>query len=141
MLHEFNYRSFSVRWLGCIVLMLATYNPYSSSYYHWITADSDHASLQVLVGLLLLIFHVVVIVATVRSIGVVGIGLVTALFSSAAWVLIDNRVVAVENTRAVVLVQLIVIASVYGVGVSWSHIRNRLSGQVDSTDVAQLSPL
>lgn len=141
MLREFNYRSFAVRWLGCLVLMLATYNPYSSSYYHWIMADSGHASLQVLAGLLLLIGHVVVILATVRSIGVIGIGLVTALFSSAAWVLIDNSVVTVEDSRAVVLTQLIVIASVYGVGVSWSHARNRLSGQVDSTDVAQLSPL
>ena len=40
MLHEFNYRSFVVRWLACLVLMLATYNPYSSSYYHWTAADS-----------------------------------------------------------------------------------------------------
>jgi hypothetical protein len=141
MLRGFNFRSFVVRWLGCLVLMLATYNPYSSSYYHWVAADSGHASLQVLAGLLLLTSHVVVIIATVRSIGIVGIGLVTALFSSAAWVLIDNHVVAVEDARAVVLIQLVVIASVYGVGVSWSHIRNRLSGQVDSTDVAQLSPL
>ena len=141
MLHEFNYRSFVVRWLACLVLMLATYNPYSSSYYHWTAADSGHASLQVLAGLLLLIFHIVVIIATVRSIGIIGIGLMTALFSSVAWVLIDNHVVAVEDARAVVLIQQIVIASVYGVGVSWSHIRNRLSGQVDSTDVAQLSPL
>lgn len=130
-----------MRWLGCLVLMLATYNPYSSSYYHWIAADSGHASLQVLAGLLLLIFHIVVIIATVRSIGVIGIGLLTALFSSVAWVLIDNHVVAVEDARAVVLIQQIVIASVYGVGLSWSHVRNRLSGQVDSTDVAQLSPL
>jgi hypothetical protein len=141
MLHEFNYWSFGVRWLGCLVLMLATYNPYSSSYYHWIAADPAHASLQVLAGLLLFIFHIVVIIATARSIGVVGIGLVTALFSSVAWVLIDNQVVVVEDARALVLIQEIVIASVYGVGLSWSHVRNRLSGQVDSTDVAVLSPL
>ena len=80
---------------------------------------------------MLLIFHIVVIIATVRSIGVIGIGLMTALFSSVAWVLIDNQVVVVEDARALVLIQEIVIASVYGVGLSWSHVRNRLSGQVE----------
>lgn len=141
MLREFNYRSFAVRWLGCLVLTLATYNPYSSSYYHWISVDSGHPSLKVLAGLLLLIFHIVVVVATVRSIGVIGIGLLTALFASGAWVLIDQGLVMADDPRVIMLTLLIVAASVYGVGVSWSHVRNRLSGQVDSTDVAQLSPL
>ncbi len=141
MLREFGSRSFIVRWLAALILVLGTYNPYASSYWHWITSDPDHASLKVLVGVLLLILHVVVVVATVRSIGIVGIGLLTALFAAFAWVLVDTRLLEVENPSVFVLILLVIAGSIYGVGISWSHIRNRLSGQVDSTDVAALSPI
>jgi len=39
------------------------------------------------------------------------------------------------------LTGLLILATVYGIGTSWSHIRNRLSGQVHSVDVTALSPI
>lgn len=141
MLREFGSRSFVVRWLAALVLVLGTYNPYASSYYHWIVADAGHLSLKVLAGIALLILHIVILVATVRSVGPIGMTLLTALFAACAWVLADAQVIEVENPKVFVTVLLVIAASVYGVGVSWSHIRNRLSGQVDSTDVTSQSPL
>lgn len=141
MLREFGTLSFIVRWLATLLLVLGTYNPYASSYYHWVVADPGHLSLKVMAGVALLIAHIVVLVATVRSVGPIGMALLTALFAAFAWVLSDNRVIEVENPRVFVTTLLVIAASVYGVGVSWSHMRNRLSGQVDSTDVTSQSPL
>jgi hypothetical protein len=141
MLREFGSRSFIVRWLATLLLVLGTYNPYASSYYHWVVNDPDHLSLKVMVGVALLILHVVVLVATVRSVGPIGMTLLTALFAAFAWVLADNHAIEVENPKVFVTTILVIAASVYGVGVSWSHVRNRLSGQVDSTDVTAQSPL
>jgi len=97
--------------------------------------------LKTLVGVGLLILHSVAILSGVRSLGPIGIGLLTALFASAAWVLVDNQFLNIEDPRVFVLILLVVMASVYGVGLSWSHLRNRIAGQVDSTDVSQNSPI
>lgn len=141
MLREFGSRSFIVRWLAALLLVLGTYNPYASSYYHWVVGDVGHLSLKVAAGVALLILHVVVLVATVRSVGPIGMALLTALFAAFAWVLVDNDVIEIENPKVFVTTLLVIAGTVYGVGVSWSHVRNRLSGQVDSTDVTAQSPL
>jgi hypothetical protein len=141
MQREFNSLSFGVRWLAALVLVLATYNPYAMSYYHWLIADGGYASLKVLAGVALLILHIVTMIATWRSMGAIGVGLVTALAASAAWFLIDSDVLDIENPRKLGVTVLVILGTVYGVGLSYSHIRNRLAGQVDSRDVTSLSPI
>jgi len=78
--HEFNWISFSMRWLPCAVLVLGTYDPYGMSYYQWITTDGGYTSLKVLAGVTLLILHIVVIVAGARSLGPIGATLTVAFF-------------------------------------------------------------
>src|SRR3546814_5996673 len=77
---------------------------------------------------------IVAVLTSIRSLGPIGIGLLTALFAAAAWVMADNHVLDIEDPRAFTLTLLVILATVYGLGISWSHLRNRLSGQVDSTD-------
>lgn len=139
--HEFDWLAFTMRWVPCAVLVLGTYDPYGMSYYQWITTDGGYTSLKVLAGVTLLILHVVVIVATARSLGPIGVGLTTALFGSAAWFLVDGGILDIESPKMFELTVLLIVATVYGIGTSWSHIRNRLSGQVHSVDVTALSPI
>ena len=73
--------------------------------------------------------------ATVRSLGPIGIGLTVSLFGSIAWLLAQWQVVDLSLPDELSVVSLAISASVLGVGMSWSAIRYRISGQYDSEDV------
>jgi Family of unknown function (DUF6524) len=77
---------------------------------------------------------VVFLQATRRSIGIMGAILVTAVCAGVIWLLIDYNVVSASSTRGITRVILIAIAVVLAVGMSWSHLSRRLTGQGD-TDV------
>ena len=138
---EFNWLSYLARWVASIVLVLATYNPFGLSYWDWLVHDGGYASLKVLAGVALLILHIVATVSTTRSLGVIGIGLLTAFYGAAAWLLVDHGLLDLNDPRMFALTGLLILAAVYGMGLSWSHIRNELSGQVHSIDVTNLTPI
>ena len=85
--------------------------------------------------ILVIIFYVIYFRATTRSIGAIGMGLTTALLGAAAWVLVDVGIVDFAKPAVLPSVLLVMLASVISVGLSWSHLRNRLSGQIDSNDI------
>ena len=62
-----------------------------------------------------------------------GISLITLLSAAALWVLADLGLFSAFDPTMIVM---IAVATVLAIGVSWSHIRQRLSGQVDSNDVS-----
>jgi hypothetical protein len=138
---EFDWLSYLVRWVASIVLVLATYNPFGLSYWDWLINDGGYASLKVLVGVALLILHIVATISTTRSLGVIGIGLLTAFYGAAAWLLVDHGLLDLNDPRMFALTGLLIVAALYGMGLSWSHIRNELSGQVHSIDVTNLTPI
>jgi hypothetical protein len=141
MQHEFGILSWAMRWMAALVIVLGTYNPYGYSYVSWINDDDGLTPLKTMVGIALLILHIVALLASTRSLGPIGIGLLTALFASAAWVLIDRSWLDIEDPRVFQFTLLFILGTVYGVGLSFSHIRARIAGQYDSNDVTQNSPL
>ena len=127
--------SLLLRWLVALFGVFATYNPSGYSYYHWLQHDGGYVSLRVLAGVALAIFYVVYLRATLRSLGPIGIGLTFALFGSVAWLLTQWHVVDLARSDDEAVVSLAIAASVLAVGMSWSSIRYRISGQYDSEDV------
>jgi hypothetical protein len=124
------------RWLAAIFLVFATYNPSGNSYYHWLVDFNDSRwSLKVLAGCVLIILHLTFVFATLRSIGVTGIMATAALFGTMVWALVDNGFLNDIGIWSWVTIILGLLASLLAVGVSWSYIRGRLSGQSDSNDV------
>lgn len=115
--------------------VFATYNPSGHSYFHWVQQADGLGSLRVLVGVGLVIFYVVYLRATLRSLGPIGIGLTTALFGSIAWLLTQWHIIDLSVADAQSTVSLAILAAVLGVGMSWSGIRYRISGQYDSEEV------
>ena len=140
-MQEFGAIEYTVRWLASLAIVLGTYNPFAMSYYHWVTGYSGQMPFKVAVGVALIILHFVAIISSVRSLGLIGIGLLTPLFASTAWILIDAEVLDIEDPRIFALTVLVILGTLYGIGLSWSHLRVRISGQVDSTDVTQNSPI
>lgn len=127
---------FASRWLFAFVLLTVTYNPTPYSYIGWVALGSySPLSLMVLSGLILCVGYVIYIRATMRSIGVGGMALVIALISAVIWVLYDLGALSFANQATNTWVALVAGSLVLGVGLSWSHVRRRLSGQIDVDEV------
>ena len=69
--------------------------------------------------------------ATRRSIGIAGALLIMALSGCVTWVLMDFGVVSASSSRGITHVVLFCTAMLLAVGMNWSHLQRRLSGQVD----------
>lgn len=129
-------QGFLLRLLFSFLLVMLTYNPSGYSYAHWLqNSFSDFNALLALAGITLIIGWVIYMRATLRSLGVVGLTLALLFFATILWLLIDWGLLGFDNVTAVSWVILILLSAVLAVGISWSHIRRRISGQVDSDDV------
>ena len=51
------------------------------------------------------------------------------------WVLIDRGLLSLDNVDLLTWVGLIGVGLILGLGMSWSHVRRMLSGQLDVDDV------
>lgn len=126
-----------LRWLGAFGLLCATFNPTEWNYVRWAQTNFDtELPLILFLGLMLGVGHMIYISATLRSIGVFGILLVAAIFGSLMWVLIDFGVLGLDNPGLNLWLGILALSLMLGVGLSWSILRHRLSGQatVDEID-------
>lgn len=127
---------FFLRWLVAFCLLAATFNPTSWNYTRWASERfSDQMALVVLVGLILLVGYVIYLRATLRSIGAFGMLLIVALFAASVWVLFDFGILSFANPTLNTWLALLALSFVLGIGLSWSIVRRRLSGQADVDDV------
>ena len=125
---SFGWGGFIVRWVVALILVLGIFNPSEYSYYRWVTAGgTGNLPLKVLVGVALLIVLIVYARATLRSIGPVGLVLAAAFFGALVWVLIDFELLEPGSSVVMTYILLVVIATILAVGISWSHIRRRVS--------------
>lgn len=128
---------FLLRWLFAFVLLAATYNPTQWSYFRWVMSEgADNLSIAVLCGLVLLVGYIIYLRATFRSIGAFGMGLVMAVAGALLWVVYDLGWMSFEDPTFNTWIGLFVLSFILGIGLSWSHVRRRLSGQADMDDVA-----
>ena len=135
---QFGWDSMIIRFIVAVLLVFATYNPSGYSYYDWLQMTlPDYTSLLVFTGVVLIILWVIFLRATVRSLGLIGLVLAFAFFGTLIWLLMDWNLVPIDSAKAISYLVLIGLAGILAVGVSWSHIRRRISGQIDVDDVEQ----
>lgn len=133
------HRSFGVadflwRWGASLVLVLGTWNPSGHSYLHWVISafgDDGMGAIHFFVGALVLAAWAVFVVATQRSLGALGLVIGAAVIGSLIWLLADLGLVSTDSRTAVAWLALIALATLLAVGLSWSHIWRRLSGQLE----------
>ena len=129
---------FLLRWLFAILLVLITYNPTHYSLFHWLYPfENQQLPLKILSILVLLVVYIIFLRATFRSIGLLGIILAFGVSSTLVWLFIDQGWMRVDNYKAFTWILLLVIGTILGIGVSWSHIRKKLTGQFDTDDVEE----
>jgi len=133
---EFNIGSFFARWLFALLLVFGTYNPTEYSYLNWVLgSEFKFSPVMALTGVALLIAWIVFLRATMMSMGWLGIALGAALFGCLVWLLVDIGLLTLDADGAFAWVILVVLSLILATGMSWSHIRRRLSGQFDIDDV------
>ena len=137
---QFDWGSIAIRFVIALALVLLTYNPSGYSYVHWFrgalaegTAGPEHY----FVGVVLIIGWVMFIRATFRSLGGIGILLAAAFLGTLMWVLTEYDIVSAHSTTAIIWITLVCVAGLLTAGMSWSHIRRRVSGQYDVDDVTE----
>lgn len=127
-----------LRWLFAFVLIAATYNPTEWNYVRWTAGHYEtHLSLAVFLGLVLSIGYIIYLHATIRSIGGFGMFLILALVAALLWVLYDFGLLSLENQTINVWLGILALSVVLGIGLSWSIVRRKLSGQADVDDVEE----
>jgi hypothetical protein len=145
---SFTFGSFLVRWALALILVFATFNPSGYSYYHWVLpmlseaqaggggeSGATNLALKALAGIVLLIGYVVYLRATWRSIGPIGMALAAALLAALVWVTIDFGLLDLSRPTVLTWILLFAFATIMALGISWSHVRRRVTGQADMDDV------
>jgi len=124
-----------LRYTTALVLVFASYNPHYS-YFHWFRDMLPGIDpLVIFAGVVLLIGWTIFLRATARSLGAFGLVLAFAFFGSFIWLLIYWGLFSVDSFKAITYVVEIVLSGVLGTGISWSHIRRRMTGQIDVDEV------
>ena len=136
MAKDFTTGSFIARWGFAAVLVLGTYNPSGYSYIGWLmTKNVTFGPVLAIVGLVLLIAWIIYLRTTFLSMGWLGISLGAALFAAIIWLLVDIGWLNLDSTGIIAYLALLLLSIILATGMSWSHIRRRLTGQVDVDDV------
>jgi len=130
------------RFLAALVLVYATYNPEGYSFYHWALLPlargegiSSFNAGKFILFVLLIAGWVVFVQAARRSIGLVGALLIGALSVGVIWFLTERHLVNAGSTRVISHLALVIISLVLAIGMSWSHMQRRLTGQVDTDEL------
>ena len=134
--NSFGWDGFLLRFVFAIIVVFVTYNPEGVSYFNWVYDELPEFSvLKAFAGIVILIAWIILIRATLGSLGTIGILLAAAFFGLAIWLVIDVLGLSTDNFRVIAYIIEIMLASVLSIGVSWSHIRRRITGQIDTDEL------
>ena len=129
----------AISWTGvalrivlALALVLATFNPSGWSFYHWISAPpTGITAVKAFAAILLLIGWLVCLRTAYVALGLVGAVLLAALLATVVWMLIDYHVIDAAEHSTLEWIGLAIAGIVLGVGLSWSLVRARATGQVE----------
>ena len=134
--NSFGWDGFLLRFVFAIIVVFVTYNPEGVSYFNWVYDELPEFSvLKAFTGIVILIAWIILIRATLGSLGTIGIFLAAAFFGLAIWLIIDVLGLSTDNFRVIAYIIEIMLASVLSIGVSWSHVRRRITGQIDTDEL------
>lgn len=118
------------RTLSCFLLVFATWNPEGYSYFDWVVRDQDSLlSAKVAIGTFLFGCYVLYLRATWVSLGILGIA---ALASVVLTGYLSMRRLGLLDAAAPFwsgYIVLVLLAITLSVGICWSHMKRRITGQ------------
>jgi hypothetical protein len=116
-----------------VALVLLTWNPGGWSYVDWaLRGAAAFDAVKAFAGVLLLAGWAFCVRSAWVSLGAVGLVLVAALLATIVWMLVQFGVVQPGATKTIVWLVLVAVGVALGIGVSWSKVRQRATGQVEA---------
>jgi len=134
---ELTALGFLLRLVASLALVFSTYNPSGYSYFDWVRGairDGGLGPEHLIVGVLLVIGWTILVVATKRSLETLGTVLGIILLGALVWLMVDFGLLHVDSVSALSWVILACISVLLTIGLCWSHIWRRLTGQVEVDD-------
>ena len=127
------------RLAAALVLVLVTFNPSGYSAWHWIgTAlgpDAEFGPLHLLLIGVLAAGWAVFLIATWRALGALGSVIAGLIVCAVIWLFYDIGMLESNSLSAITWISLVALSVVLAVGVSWSHLWRRITGQINVEDV------
>jgi uncharacterized protein DUF6524 len=121
-----------VRIVLAVALVLLTFNPSGHSFYHWVTAPPAGITAEkAFAAVALAIGWIMCLRTAFVALGRIGVILCAALLGTFVWVLVDLRVLQTMDSVAMLWIGLVIVGVILGIGLSWSLIRARTTGQIE----------
>jgi hypothetical protein len=137
-MENFNFVGLVVRFLLSLLLVFITFNPTGYSFVHWFANGFPAVTpLKVVAGIALLIAWLIFVRSTFQAIGTLGVVLMAVFFAALIWLFVSWGWLSLANKGAMTWVVLVIVALVLTAGLSWAHIRKRLSGQATVDEVQE----
>jgi hypothetical protein len=130
----FGFIDFLWRWAAALVLVFLSYNPTGASWFHWARSAYEGSGLEpfhYFTGVILVAGWTMFIIATQRSLGFLGCLIGAAIIGTGIWLLVDIGILRAESMQAITWLALFALATLLAIGLSWSHIWRRMSGQLE----------
>jgi hypothetical protein len=135
-METFTFKGLLLRLLFSAALVLVTFNPTDMSYFHWLSRDISHPGpLLVVAGLALLIAWIFMLRSMLRSIGIIGALLAMAFLAAVVWLVVSWGWLDPGNATAMTWIVLASLSIVLALGLSWSILRRRITGQASVDEV------
>lgn len=139
--NRFTVQSFFLRLIFALVLVYASYNPSGYSFFHWTKDALFGEALAIsppfaMSAVILLIGWTIYLRATLLALGGLGLSLAFAFFAIIVWWFIDLGLLSLDSISVMTYIALFILAAILATGMSWSHLRRRMSGQTDVDDIA-----
>ena len=135
---RFTLVSFLRRFALALLLVLASYNPTAYSFIDWFWRALNGGTLDAIhffIAVLLVAGWSILIRATFNAMGGFALALGAAIFATLIWLLIDLGILSGSGMAYYTWIVLVGLAAILTVGLSWSHIWRRLTGQYTVDDV------
>jgi Family of unknown function (DUF6524) len=121
-----------MRLIAALAVVLLTYNPTGYSFWHWALRDvADVTAGKAFAGALLLVGWVICLRAAFVSLGAIGLVLSALVLGTLVWVLADYGILNPDRPSLLSWISLFVIGIILGIGLCWSLLRARVTGQVE----------
>lgn len=132
-MHSLTIGGFFLRWVTAVILVLVTYNPTRFCYVSWLLNSTswDDLPIKFLAGIILVTIYAVYYHATKVSLGHWGVILTLLIFGGVIWQVTDWGWLDPAEPSVMGWLALVILATIMALGMSWSHIQRRLTGQLD----------
>jgi hypothetical protein len=142
---DLGWGGIALRFVAALLLVYLTFNPTGYSWFHWTIKpiiDAPSAALgtlnplKVLGGIALAACWWFFVQTSQRSLGVMGAIFVLAGMATFFWALSFWHIFTPGSSSAIAHLTLITVAIILGLGMSWSSVKRRITGQQDTDVIA-----